>query len=109
MQRMTDSMNRLVDFLTVPQKGDSQSGMLDANKVYYCQSLLQIFNVLCSVSGQIYVPLPCIELLAQAACLTFAIYCQGQLRREIAKISCVPKTSAPGGQVRLYQQGFDAL
>lgn len=30
---MTDSINRLVDFLTVPQEGKLQSGMLDVNKV----------------------------------------------------------------------------
>ncbi|KAL3145270.1 hypothetical protein ABBQ32_001009 [Trebouxia sp. C0010 RCD-2024] len=51
---MTDSVNRLVDFLVAPQEGQPQSGMLDANK--------------------------------------------GQLRREIARSSCVPRTSVPGGQ-----------
>lgn len=30
---MTDSMNRLVDFLTVPQDSIPESGLLDANKV----------------------------------------------------------------------------
>ena len=44
LQRMTDSMNRLVDFLTVPQKGNLQSGMLDANKVYSRQSLPQLIS-----------------------------------------------------------------
>lgn len=38
----------------------------------------------------------------------FASCCQGQLRREIAKTSCVPKTTAPGGQVRSHQQVLDA-
>ena len=33
LQRMTDSINRLVDFLTMPQDGVAQSGVLDANKV----------------------------------------------------------------------------
>ena len=106
---MTDSMNRLVDFLTTPQKGDSQSGMLDANKVYSLQSLLQIMYVLSSGSEQLCSPSACIEILAPAAYLTVATFCQGQLRREIAKTSCVPKTSAPGGQVRLHLQGIDAF
>ena len=49
------------------------------------------------------------ELPDQTACLTYAICCQGQLRREIAKTSCVPKTSAPGGQVCLHVQDLDVL
>lgn len=109
LQRMTDSMNRLVDFLTIPQKGDSQSGLLDANKVCSCQSWLLLWYKLCSRSGQMRIPSTCMELLAQAARLTFTTCCQGELRREIAKTSCVPKTSTPGGQVRLHQQGFNAF
>ena len=110
LQRMTDSMNRLVDFLTVLQKGELQSGILDANKVCSCQSLLQVLYVLCALlrvraavsSHNMQSFLPRLHALDLATCF------QGQLRREIAKTSCAPKTTAPGGQVRLHQQVLDA-
>lgn len=55
VQRMSDSLNKFVDFLVTPQAGIVQSGMLDPNK--------------------------------------------GQLRRDIARTTCVPcKKPAAGGQ-----------
>lgn len=47
LQGMTDSINMLVDFLTVMQEGKLQSGMLDANKVKHFQPFFVAHHCMC--------------------------------------------------------------